>query len=218
MLSSWKVSFSRELKLFSTSLGMKQSSVGNMVVLCRNPFAAFLPTVKTICPLHRRLFREVFLLQLSCSVLHLLHNTTMFPTDDCFIPNDEENSFSSLLKETFHDDSIYKDNKEFLIFLSSNRSAWYTCCNEVRGSLIFKSKDIYFREYNQWICLTITVSDTLHSMKGLSAQQRARFGKEQCQKMLKGRKEPSVYIHFLMTFGGVYVKKNCRKERLFVQL
>ena len=57
-----------------------------------------------------------------------LHNTTMFPTDDCFIPNDEENSFSSLLKETFHDDSICKDNKEFLMLLSSNRSAWYTCC------------------------------------------------------------------------------------------
>ena len=79
----------------------------------------------------------------------LLHNKTMFPTDDCFIPNNEENSFSSLLKETFHDDSIYKDDKEFLMLLSSNRSVWYTCCNEVRGSLIFKSKDIYFREYNQ---------------------------------------------------------------------
>lgn len=78
-----------------------------------------------------------------------LHKRTMFPTDDCFMPNNEENSFSSLLKETFHGDSIYKDDKNFLILLSSNRSAWYTCCNEVRGNLIFKSKDIYFREYNQ---------------------------------------------------------------------
>ena len=69
-----------------------------------------------------------------------LHNTTMFPTDDCFIPNDEENSFSSLLKETFHDDSIYKDDKEFLMLLSSNRSAWYACCNEVRGSFIVGGK------------------------------------------------------------------------------
>ena len=77
-----------------------------------------------------------------------LHHHTVFPTDDCFTVKSEENSFSSLLKNTFHDDSIYKEDKDFLVLLSSNRSAWYTCCNEIRGNLIFKSKLIYFREFN----------------------------------------------------------------------
>lgn len=52
-------------------------------------------------------------------------------------------------------------------------------------------------------------------MKGLSAQQRARFGKDQCQKMLKGRKEPSVYIDFLMTFGAIYVENKLPKRTTF---
>ena len=33
--------------------------------------------------------------------------------------------------------------------------------------------------------------------------------------MLKGRKEPSVYIDFLMTFGGVYVKNKLPKRTTF---
>ena len=33
--------------------------------------------------------------------------------------------------------------------------------------------------------------------------------------MLKGRKEPSVYIDFLMTFGGVYVKNKLPKRTSF---
>ena len=59
------------------------------------------------------------------------------------------------------------------------------------------------------------MSNTLHSMEGLSAKKQARFGKEQCQKMLKGRKEPSIYIEFLMTFGGVYVKDRIPKRSNF---
>lgn len=90
-----------------------------------------------------------------------IHNHTVFPTDDCFTIKDEENSFSSFLRKTFHDDSEYRQEENFRVLVSSNRSVWYTSCNQVRGDLIYKTKDRYFGEFEEPTCSFMTVPHAL---------------------------------------------------------
>ena len=53
----------------------------------------------------------------------------------------------------------------------------------------------------------------IHSFfsKALSPAKQARFGKDRCDKMLKGRKQARVYIEFLLTFGDIYLEKKWKR-------
>ena len=52
--------------------------------------------------------------------------------------------FITVLYNEFQEDSVYRNEQNFAVLLTSQRSLWYTCCNQVRGELIFKAKEKYF--------------------------------------------------------------------------
>lgn len=75
-----------------------------------------------------------------------LHHNTMFPNDESFALKKEENCFSSLLFNSFPSQSVYKSATVFPMILTSKKSLWYSCCNQIRGDLVFKTKERYFGE------------------------------------------------------------------------
>lgn len=90
-----------------------------------------------------------------------VHNHTVFPNDNSFTLKNETNSFSSLLFNTLHSDSVYKSPKEFPILLSTKRSLWYTYCNQIRGELISKTKKRYFGKSSWSLLDTDSCADTV---------------------------------------------------------
>ena len=82
-----------------------------------------------------------------------IHHHTVFPNDASFTLQREENSFSSLLFSAFNSGSIHKSATEFPVILTSKKSLWYNCCNQIRGDLVFRTKERYFGEFVQEIQL-----------------------------------------------------------------
>ena len=142
-----------------------------------------------------------------------IQNHTVFPTDECFELKKVENSFSTILYNEFQEDSVYRNDQDFAVLLTSHRSQWYTCCNQVRGELIFKAKEKYFSEFIPFLYDVSTTTDSFPVVvKELSAAQQSRFGKTQCERMLRGRNEWKVYIEFLLVFGGIFVRNKLPKR------
>ena len=51
----------------------------------------------------------------------------------------------------------------------------------------------------------------------LSAEKQARLGKPNSDKMLRGRKEPKIYIEFLLTFGDIYLEHRLKKGKMLYE-
>ena len=98
---------------------------------------------------------------------NFIHRHTVFPNNESFTMKDEENSFSSLLFNTFFEGSKFREDTEFPVLLSSKKSLWYRCCNQVRGDLIFRTKDKYFGEFRKSFLDSNTFTDTIYYLKSV---------------------------------------------------
>lgn len=107
-----------------------------------------------------------------------VHNNTVFPIDESFAMRKEKNSFSTLLYNQFQDDSTYKNEKEFTTLLTSNKSVWYTCCNQVRGDLIFQTKQKYFSEYTMCFNVFNLAADSIHFCKRFISREAKEIRKD----------------------------------------
>lgn len=98
---------------------------------------------------------------------NFIHSHTVFPNNESFTMRNEENSFSSLLFNTFFEGSKFREDTEFPVLLSSKKSLWYRCCNQVRGDLIFRTKDKYFGEFHKLFLDSNTLTDMIYCLQSV---------------------------------------------------
>ena len=90
-----------------------------------------------------------------------IQESMVFPMKEDFAVDPEELSFSSILRNKIHPKSYLHDNRTFNAFFVSHTPHWFKCCNEVRGDMVWKSKDRYFSKfYTVFYCCMVSNSTT----------------------------------------------------------
>ena len=64
------------------------------------------------------------------------------------------------------------------MLLTSRKSVWYTCCNQVRGDLIFQTKQKYFSEYNACVGVIDDTTDSDRPSQRLISRETTEIWKD----------------------------------------